>query len=40
MEIRKKDVVNNSGGGVVTESGRTLYGFDAEVYERVGKYWN
>lgn len=32
--MRKKDVVNIT-GGVETEGGRTLYGFDAEVYMRV-----
>lgn len=35
--MRKKDVVNIT-GGVVTETGRTLYGFDAEVYQRVELY--
>lgn len=33
-QMKKSDVANHS-GGLATEDGRTVYGLDAEVYEKV-----
>lgn len=35
---KKRDIVNRT-GGVVTDDGRTLYGFDAEIFVKVHVVW-